>query len=334
MIYKKSILFLFILYALNIYIQAKKLTDLPRLTEYFHITIGDKYIYISDGKAYTIRIYLRKDYQYIKSFGKQGEGPGEFITYPNTVYIRGKELISFNKKEMHFTLEGKLIREKRLPFKFLKPVLNNYITEEMDINNKKLTKFGNPHMLINIYNNKFERIKTIYNIIEKNVIKRGIYECFWYRQNFNVIDDKIVISDPTKGFYFKIFDSNGSFLYEINIPYKKIYITDTYRTNELMEMKKDFGKHWNRFKKSTNFIWPKYLPTYMDANIFDNKICVFKYTDKGYMLELIIIDLKGKVLGKALIPRESQKMCTLKDGIYYYIYEGDEDWELHSIKIF
>ena len=336
MINRKGILFfIVILFASNFYLSAKKLADLPRLTKFFHITVGDKCIYISDGKAYTVRVYSRKDYKYIKSFGRHGEGPGEFVNFPSTIYIKGNELVMSNNREMHFTLEGKLIRERTIPLRYAKPVLNNYVGIEFE-NKRKLTRFGHPHMLINTYTNKFEKIKTIYKIIMKNVIMKRIneFECFSCRQDYDVVDDKIIISDPTKGFYFKVFDSTGTKFYEINIPYKKIKVTNDIKNKELKAIKKEFGKHWKSLKQSNKFIWPDYIPAYMQVRVFNDKICAFTFNTKGDNIELIIIDLKGKILGKTFVPRASQYMCTFKDGIYYYINEGEEVWELHSLKVF
>lgn len=333
---KKTFFLVVILLVLSFYIQAKKLADLPELTKFFHITVGKDNIYISDGKAYKVRIYSKSNYKYIKSFGEKGEGPGEFINFPTRVYVKDKKILTFNNREVYFTLDGKLIKERLSKIKYPKPVLDNFVGVEFETK-RKLTRFGHPYMLINTYSNKLKKNKTIYRIIAKDIMMKRIneFECFSYNQGFDVTDDKIVVYNPQKGFYFKIFDSKGTELYDINVPYEKRKVNEKIKKIEFNSLAKDFGKSWKIFKKSIKkFVWPEYIPAYMQAKVFDNKIYAFTFNTKDDHIELITVDLKGKVLGKIFVPRASQYMCTVKGGIYYYIHEGEDVWELHSLKAF
>jgi len=330
---KKVLFFIIILLISNFFVFAKKLANFPELTKYLKITIGKDKIYISDGKEYKIRIYSRKNYKYIKSFGNKGEGPGEFVNYPSRVFIRKEKLILLNNREYHFTLNGKLIKERKLKIRHPILVLDGFVGMEFEIK-RKLTRFGHPYILINTYNNEFKKIKTIYKIIGKSFIMKRIkeFECFSFQQGFDVTEDKIVVYDPQKGFYFKIFDSKGTELYEINVPYEKKKVTKEIKNNEIRALAKTFGKRWKSFKRT--LVFPDYIPAYWQAKVFDNKIYAFTFNRKGDFIELITIDLKGKVLGKTFVPRDSQYMCTVKDGIYYYLHEGYDSWELHSLKAF
>ncbi len=336
----KKMLILIIIFS-SFFCFAEKLADMPELTKNLHITVGKERIYIVDGKKCKIHIYSKKNYKFIKSFGNQGEGPGEFIDNPGRIFIRDEKLILFNTREYHFSLDGKLIEERVCPRVLrLKPVLNNFVSTKSS-KKRNITRFGNPVKFINIYSKKFEKIKTIYKIIDKDSIwtrnrnTKLDFEYFSARQGFGVTEDKIVVFDPQKGFYFKIFDSKGNELYEINVPYKKKKVTEKLKNIAIKSLEKEMGKNWKSYKKIIGeFVSPEYFPAYKRAYVFDNNIYAFTFNTEEELIELIAIDLKSKVLEKIFVPRESQYRCTVKDGIYYYLYEGEDVWELHSLKIF
>ncbi len=95
----KYLILVIVLFVLSTLGFAKKLADLPELTKFFYITVGKDNIYISDGKAYKVRIYSKNNYKYIKLFGKKGKDPGEFINFPSRVYVKNKKILTFNNRD-------------------------------------------------------------------------------------------------------------------------------------------------------------------------------------------------------------------------------------------
>ena len=115
---KKTITLSLVLLFIVSIIYSKKLGTLSDIVNPFSITIDSGNVYIVEGPK--VYIYSLKDLNFIKKFGKKGEGPEEFRTAPMTnmgnimidVY---SEFILVNSlgKLSYFSKDGKYQKEIR-----------------------------------------------------------------------------------------------------------------------------------------------------------------------------------------------------------------------------
>ena len=75
----KKVTVIFMILFLASSIQATKLAEFPKLNNPVQIAVLQNRLYISEKAV--LYIYSMKDFTLIKSFGGEGEGPGEFKRY-------------------------------------------------------------------------------------------------------------------------------------------------------------------------------------------------------------------------------------------------------------
>ncbi|PID29839.1 MAG: hypothetical protein CR982_01920 [Candidatus Cloacimonadota bacterium] len=125
----------------------------------------DKNIYILDIMTSEVKKF-DKNGKYLKSFSRQGNGPGESL-YPSclfidrdTVYISNRRGKSFIK----YSLDGKYIGDNKLDFRLpsgAKPIGNNYIGSYDDytsVDNTPSRVFR-----LALFNDKMEMIESLYD---------------------------------------------------------------------------------------------------------------------------------------------------------------------------
>ena len=108
----------------NVQLDFKKVYEIGR-EKVFFASIGSVCednsgnTYVIDGKEYKI-LKLTREGKVIKSFGKKGKGPGDFV-YPNDINCRGDTTLIITEgmnRISYFTLEGKFLKDLKLTGRF------------------------------------------------------------------------------------------------------------------------------------------------------------------------------------------------------------------------
>jgi hypothetical protein len=307
-------------------ISAKKIANFPKVNKPYQFEVYGDDIYI--GEKSTISIYSLKDFSLTKKFGRNGEGPGEFKTFP-MIKVFPKYLVVNNfTKWLLFSRKGKFIKEKRdTLFKlFIFPVGSNYVATTLDPN----PKLKNYPKVVSLLDKNLEPIKEISRKVRKKTKRRRkdvLYDFYYYR----VYDDKIFLGDTTKGFFIEVFDSNGNKLYEIKKKYQPIKVTEQYKKDYIKREKEAndiVSKTMRRYKYK--FFFRDYFPAFRDLMVNDGKIYIFTDNKKGDQGEIIVMSIKGKILKKTFVT--NQKLCSISNDRYYYLKDNleKEEWELFS----
>lgn len=317
---------------------------LPEVSKPFDIIACNDRMVITDEQ--TIFIYDLKDFKLIKKVGKQGEGPGEFLTirgwsvivneYNNNLLIGSLGKISI------FSKEGEFIKSiKTKPYDILchrESIQSLGIGEFVSIRNIRGEKVSN--FKATIYNHSFQPIKEFYHF-NSNIWKRGKqYNPIKYTQHFRkivVYKGKIFINSQNNSGDILVFDKFGKQLYTIENKFVQVKFTDNHKQNYL----KDFDKSelkpiLHRLQK--RWIFPDYFPAWQKFTVTDDKIYIQTYhrNSQENTTLFYILDLDGKQLNKTMVPLQETFAFTpdpyfIKNNKLYQLVENpdEEEWELH-----
>ncbi|MEN8155266.1 MAG: hypothetical protein ABFR75_14725 [Acidobacteriota bacterium] len=314
----------------------EKMAELPMVMKPFSMTIGQGRLYIIEEKS---KIHIFKignnNARFIKTFGTYGEGPGEF-RFIHRLAVRNNYLeIPTSGKYARFTLDGKLIDEKKLPFRVFKNGIykteKNYLIRDFITTNKsmdiKIKLYGSDLNLLKELGVKSEKFNP--NRIN---VAGNYFSCF-------VDDNMIYIVESTKETTVKKYDQDGKFLSEIKLLLESIQMDAGLREKMTGELSEGMNKAiWKVVKK--RFFLPDYVPGLNWFGIDNGRIIVRTYRFNDDKAEFVFFDHKGKELKRVFLYDTGRTSGGIRfcfnNGYYYYLKENvdDEIWELFVIKIF
>ncbi len=325
--------FFFFLVLITPIISAKKLAVFPTLEDPRAMELDNEQICILE--RYSISIFSSRTFELIKKIGNKGEGPGEWLTairfkiYPEMIVLNSMQ------KLLAFSREGKLIfelRKRDITLSIIWPVGKNFVCLRGYQNaNSGLTR------TIDIINKQQEILKEISVIRESNEVKENSnvdqVNPFDHYYNFNVYNDLIFIYDTSRGFHIEVFNSEGQLLYEIdkNSEVEPIPVTEKIKSEFLKKNKNsDDIKVSRMFGKKVKYIFPKYFPSFKRIFIDSGKIYAVTYKKKSDKNEIIIMDLKGKILKRVFLDLRGECLKIFNGGLYYLKDNVEnEEWELY-----
>ncbi len=305
---------------------SKKITELLEVFKPGSIHILGKNMYIADG--FSIQVYSLPDMKLVKKFLDKGEGPGQVKFHPSISIVNDKIVVNSAYKLLIFSPMGDLLSEKNIKYEntYISPVGNHFIGSEIILDFRKF----NHVQYINLYDKDFKAISQLFkgsigelvpfysgdpSMKQKMEMVRDTVMPFVYK-------DKIFIADTSKGFFFSVFDSSGKKLYDIDVPYEKHKVTESYKKKALEDFKDAPGQF--------EFIFKDYFPAFKHVRFADDKVYLSSYPWRDDRCDITIIDLKGKIIKKAAASIHETSLFTVdKDCLYYLVENADEEWELH-----
>lgn len=334
---KKSILFLLCVVLISTFVNAKKLTDLHENLKEPTLFVDKDGFYIFDSDMYRLHIYSKTDYKHKKAFLKQGEGPGEFRFWPIVMVYPDYFYLMEPGKICYFSKDGIFKNEIAIPNNYSKvnKIKGHFVARRKD---KSIDprKEGKIKYVFVILDSNFKEIKTIYEWFVEVSSRFGSQQqdffVYPHYRGYRIYDDKIIICDTAKGFYFAVCNDMGEKLYEINKKYNKFFITKEKQKEYTKAAKAKMGKKWEIFEQRFRVVYPEHFPAFKGFRIFDGKIYVHTYKKKNN-INTIILDLKGNIIKETRAPGNISSYVY--DNNFYYIVENDEEevWELHVDKI-
>ena len=299
------------------------------------ITVSGDKIFITDVAS--VAIYSLKDFSYIKSFGKVGEGPREFKVLPSMGLglrlgmLADRVLVNSISKVSIFNRDGNFIQEYKISknIQEFKPVGKKFVGYGTTREDKTFL------LLINLYSADFKPEKEIYRKdwyaqtdkefnpihLASGVKRRALYQTY---------DNKIFIEGPRGEII--VFDGNGKQLFTINHNYDAIPITNE---NKREIMRSFVNSPQLQQVVRNKGIYPEnFPPAYF--TVTDNRIYVLTYKQKDNKTDFYLFDLKGKFLKKVTVPFFRQSLLfpypyTVHKGKIYQLVddEDEEEWLLH-----
>ncbi len=319
---------------------ATKVVPLPDLLQPELIRVDENQMYITEGA--NIYIYSLKDFHLIKKFGKQGEGPQEFMTGVGVVGVMWMEIqpdhifIHTMGKISTFSKQGTFIKEKKISLAYgavMHPIGNRFVGIGFP------SEKGIRYWTFNIYDSNLNIIKEMYRYERTFYPGRDIDLLGIRMPDFCVYDKKIFVADTLKTGAIYVFDQNGNQLYSINPGYEKVEITreveKRLRDNSSAGRQRQF---YEMYKHKIKF--PKYFPAMRFMTAADGKLYIMTYKTKEDKTQFLIFTTKGTFLKKVFLPikdMEVRYFCpfTIKNNKLYHLYDNEntEGWELHITTI-
>lgn len=204
----------------------------------------DENIYILDGGSRSVKKF-NKAGEFIKSFCRQGTGPGEAVSVSALNIIKDTVVVAdFNgQKLIKYDLNGNHITDasfagNRTPVLFTPFNDKNFLAvvwyEDLEDNEYYVS------VSLSIIDNKFNEIKILDTQKKKFV-----------QDNFNIADligsytvsgDNLFINSPSADkFYVSVFDHKGNILYGISKNYRRLMMSDKEVAEFNAGMKNTFG---------------------------------------------------------------------------------------------
>jgi len=322
-----------------------KIAELPDIKNPYPIVVDGNDLFLVDMDDHTIHVYSIKPFTHNFSFGKKGEGPGEF-KYAPLIQISSDNIIALSyTKTSWFSRDGEFVKEKVYnDFKgfnphmemLLMPIRENYVKVIVDHDLSK--------KYVYLLNSNFDQIKKMYE---------GLYD--WNEvnpklENFRVLNyqidvlsykDNIFISNSHKGFLIEVFNHTGDHLFTINKnkEIQKVNVTEYYKQKALNDIKKKHKWVYNTLREDV-YSFYEFFPPIRCFHISDNQIYVTTYKEVDKKHEIVILDLKGNILKKAFEKIRSWKyykllgeldLYTINNGKLYELIKNQNTdiWEIH-----
>jgi hypothetical protein len=301
------------------------------------LQVDDSQLYVSETAA--VYIYSLKDFKFVKKFGKQGEGPGEFAFHPRiqpTVNASGDELIinSFGKLS-YFTKDGVFIKEfKVTPNNLLfQPLGNQFIGMGQSFEKDKL------YNTVNLYNADLKKVKEIYRVDSGLRGPGKGVKVLEKPFTFQVYENKILIPAETDD-TVDVLDSSLKKLFTIKLDYKKLEVTQDFK-DKVVHFFKNSPQTKDIYELLLKpVIFPDYFPVIQLFFAADKKIYVVTWKREKEKSEFFIYDMKGTFLKKLWIPIVLQNELqpyplTFENNKLYQLIENTdkEEWDLYVEEI-
>jgi len=309
---------------------------LPQVLNPFFITIADGRLYIVENSS-TAHIYTvgAKGVTFVKTFGRQGQGPGEFdFMYLIRVFKDHLE-IPGSQKLARFSLEGEYINEVKLPIGAFKGGIyrlgENYVAKDFQFDSKETTA------TIRLYDKNFKLITDIGTRKEPRGIEKINLVADYYSPR--VAGDQMFVIASGKESTVTVYDRNGVRQREIRLPLEPIKMTAALKEAIIKPLKEDseLKSRWKDFEKRIYI--PDHTPGLDYFDIVDAKFVTRTYKYQQNSVEFVIFDQQGRELRRMFLPHTGRLsngiLFCFYQGRYFYLRENSEEevWELHSEKV-
>jgi hypothetical protein len=333
--------FFLLLFVLGIASAAKPtpgelVAKLPQVMNPFFMTMADGRLYIVENSA-TAHIYTMgaKEIKFVKTFGREGQGPGEFdFMYLIRVFKDHLDIPGSNKLA-RFSLDGEYVGEVKLPIQAFKGGIyrlgDNYLAKDYQFDSVGTTA------TIRLYDKNFKLIREIGSRKDSMGIEKINLVSDYYSPR--VAGDQIFVIDSGKESIVTVYDRNGIRQKEIRLPLEPVKMTAALKEAIIKPLKEnpEMKPNWQAFEK--RIYLPDRTPGLDYFDVVDGKFVTrtYKYGDNS--VEFVIFDEQGRELRRIDRPVTGRLsngvLFCFYQGRYFYLRENIDDdvWELHSEKV-
>jgi hypothetical protein len=308
------------------------LTDLAKPTR---IEVRADRLYVADGAK--VHMYDLNDLSRCKTFGREGEGPGEIKgliyymeTTPDGLIVNSEGRISW------FGVDGGFIRQKTessLGINF-KTFGDGFVGMKLQRGDRAI------FFSIGLFDGELKKTAELH---------RYRHPFFGRGRPINAVDVRIssyhiegnrIYVDIEDG-VIAVFDHTGKRIRTFQPSIQPVPVEDRHRERYLRFWKLDLKAEYEAFKNRLFF--PDHFPPIRDFLMDGGKIYLITHREKGEENELIILDTGGKELRRGWIPVGEVNpvlphlfsLYTIRGGTLYKLVDNeiDETWELHTVPL-
>jgi hypothetical protein len=346
---KKFVIILVFLFLFFLLLSANKIIQVasfPELNRPFSIAINANALIITDGPVVYIHDLI--DLKLLSSFGRKGEGPGEFKINPNInlgsvglAFKENKIMVTSLGRISFFSMKGEFIEQKSISalfgFGVIRPFQDHFVG--LGVAGDAMEQY----FTLNFYTPEFKKGQELIRII-----------AFEGGKNINPVTIGILpslYSDARHTFFLDykglihLFDIHGKEVQVVDVReldkgYSRVSVSQERRDRYVQYFLSD-PRYKSQFERDENIVkFPEYFPLLKDFRIDQGKIYAISFREKAHQKEMYILDSKGQLLKKIMVPlgdinpRELAPY-TIQDGILYQLRENPdtEEWELNTFKL-
>lgn len=311
------------------------IAKLPQVMNPFFITIADGRIYIvEDSVAVHIFTLDPQGVSFVKTFGRAGQGPGEF-DYIYTVRPFKDHLdIPGSHKLARFSLDGDYISEVPVTVGVFKGAAyrlgEGYVVRDLNFDEK------GSMTTIRLYDRDFKLVKEIgARTVPEGVTKINLVADYFAPR---VAGDRLYVIDAAQDSVVTVYDRNGVQQKEIHLPLKPLKMTDTLKEAVIKPLKESWTgpTRWEDFEKRLFF--PNQAPGLDYFDVLDRKFVARTNIYRQDKVEFALFDEQGRELRRLDLPFTGRLsngiLFCFYEGRYYFLRENPEEevWELHVDK--
>jgi hypothetical protein len=337
---KKSLVLLIVLFVFLTPVLARVVL-MDGLMKPAMIMVKDNQMYILEKT--TIFIYSLKDFKLIKKFGREGEGPREFMarTYgpPMSLsYTLGQLVVNSNNKLSYFDKNGNYIRERKAFANLvLFQVKDNFVAVGPALDKEKRFR-----ICYRLFSKDLKEIKNLFHTnISVNPQDYVILPLTAIGHNPGY-QDKLVIVASNSDFVIDIFDNTGKKIRRITRDFEKIQVPDKFKrdTHEWFKNESVYKQFYDSIKGLIKF--KDYFPAIRDVLVADDTIHVITYKRKKDLWECIMLDMNGQEKKRVFVPLSRYipftyypLLYSVENGIFYSLVEDEDEevWYLHTLNL-
>jgi hypothetical protein len=314
---------------------AQKVLTLEEVAHPFQFYVDTDRIYVTEGVK--IYIYSLKDYRLIKTFGKEGEGPGEILLRRRggndqvlLTVLKDFLVVNTVSKLIYFSKEGEFIKEKKTTKagRWLAPF------ENMFLGKKFIRKKDGLYHAVVLYDADLEPVKEIYKHKHGWQGPNVAFNPLTVDQaDFETGGGKIFVVD---GAYTTIraYGKSGKELYAISNTGELAPFTDEHKNDMIAGYQRN--SFWKRMYETRKhlFKFPKTFPpirgVFLDAAA--KKLYLKTHKVEKEKRKWFVYDFNGIFLKKLALPFGRYRFA---DNTAYRLLENEDEetWEVHIFKM-
>lgn len=328
---------IFILLCLPVF--SERMAVLPEITKpSFDMVMDRDQFYVVEGPR--VYIYSLTDYRLKQSFGRKGEGPGEFkvdvddhvfiVPQPDHLVIESVGRISY------FTRNGRFLKEVKVPlrgYNLLQPLGDKMVgfSDEADKEAKIYFK------ILYLFTPDLKKLREVcrseHNYQQSGfTVLRGTFL-------FKVHKERIFVTYWGGDFVMDCFDREGKLLFRIEdkqFQKRKTSAADVRRIHDYFKTYHEAYYAQNRDAIRIKEHWPAIGTFFLDGERIYILTYVGRKTKQQEEWLVYIYDLQGEFIKKLYLPLKEQDIwavypATFYGGKLYQLRENEdtEEWELH-----
>ncbi|MFC2141454.1 6-bladed beta-propeller [Acidobacteriota bacterium] len=317
-------------------VAAELVAKMPQVMNPFFLTMAYGRIYIVENSS-TANLYTigSKEVAFVKTIGREGQGPGEFGFMYRIRVLEDHLDISGNHKLARFSLDGEYIDQVKVPISMFKggiyQIGENYLAGDLQFSAKETTR------TIRLYDKDFKLIREV----GSHKVSMGLEKLNLVSEVFSsrVVGDQILIIASGEKSIVTIYDMNGIQQEEIHLPLEPIKITAKMKEFFIQPLKEDpvIKDSWNMIEKRIYF--PDKTPGLDYFEVVDGKFIARTYKYRQNSVEFVVSDQQGRELQRMFLHNTGRLsngiLFCFYQGHFYYLLENieEEAWELHSEKV-
>jgi len=316
-------------------VHAELVAKLPQVMNPFFLTIAGGRMYIVENEV-AAHIYTldAKGVAFVKTFGREGQGPGEF-DFIYTIRVFKDHLdIPGSHKLSRFSLDGDYVSEVTVTVGVFKGAVyrlgDGYVVRDLNFDDKGVTQ------TIRLCDEGFKLVKEIgAHTTPENVMKINLVSDYYAPR---VAGDRLYVIDAAEDSVVTVYDRNGVREKEIRLPLEPLKMTAALREAVIKPLKDSWTgpTRWEDYEKRLFF--PDHTPGLDYFEVCDGRFVTRTYKYRQDLVEFAVFDLQGGELKRLDLPFTGRLsngiLFCFYQGRYFYLRENpdEEVWELHVEK--